>query len=88
MPSPLAAPVELASTTSADGPDITSMSLSPVEPEPAEIGGGQADVEGETTSSREAPRDIQHRHSPQQMTGSFMSESLALGHNRFHILFT
>jgi hypothetical protein len=55
-PSPLTAPVEPASTTSAVAPNITSsMSLSPVEPKPTEIGGGQADVEGETTSSREDP---------------------------------
>jgi hypothetical protein len=39
-PSPLAAPVEPASTTSVDGPDITSsMALGPFEPKPAESGG-------------------------------------------------
>ena len=54
-PSPLTALIEHASTTSTDGPDIiSSMTLGPVELEPAGPEGSQADVEGEATSSREA----------------------------------
>jgi hypothetical protein len=46
-PSPPAAPVKPASTTLADGPNITSsMTRGPHEPEPAEPGGDQATVEG------------------------------------------
>jgi hypothetical protein len=55
-PSPPAAPVEPASTTSVDGPNITSsMTWGPVEPEPTEPRRGEATIEGEDTSSREAP---------------------------------
>jgi hypothetical protein len=69
-PTPPAAPVEPASTTMADGPDPTpSTTWGPLEPAPAETGGVEAAVEGEATSSREAPQHIQHRHPPQQMIG-------------------
>jgi hypothetical protein len=55
-PTPPAAPVEPASTTSADGPDPTSSTTwGLLEPAPAENGGVEAAVEGEATSSREAP---------------------------------
>jgi hypothetical protein len=88
-PTPPAAPVEPASTTTADGPYPTpSTTWGPLEPVLAEIGGVEAAVEGEATSSREAPQHIQRRHPPQQMIGSFTSESLALGHNPFLILLT
>jgi hypothetical protein len=67
---PPAAPVDLASTTSDDGPDPTSSTTwGPLEPAPAETGGVEATVEGESTSSREAPQHIQRRHPPQQMIG-------------------
>lgn len=67
-PSPLDAPVEPASTTSVDGPDITSSTtLGPFEPEPAESGGNQATILGEANSLREVPRNIQCHHPPQQM---------------------
>jgi hypothetical protein len=56
---PPAAPVDLASTTSDDGPDPTSSTTwGPLEPAPAETGGVKAAVEGETPSSREAPHHI------------------------------
>jgi hypothetical protein len=67
-PTPPAAHVEPSSTTTADGPDPTpSTTWGPLEPAPAETGGVEAVVEGEATSSREAPQHIQHRHPPQQM---------------------
>jgi hypothetical protein len=63
-------PVQLASTTMTDGPDPTSSTTwGPLEPAPAETGGVEATVEGESTSSREAPQHIQRRHPPQQMIG-------------------
>jgi hypothetical protein len=53
---PLAAPVEPASTTLADGPDPTSSTTwGLVEPGLAEPRGGQTAVEGEATSSRKPP---------------------------------
>jgi hypothetical protein len=65
-PTPPAAPVEPASTTTADGPDPTpSTTLGPLEPGPIEAGGVEAVVEGVATSSREAPHHIHHRHPPQ-----------------------
>jgi hypothetical protein len=67
---PPAAPFEPASTTMANGPDPTpSTTWGPLEPAPTKNGGVEARVEGEATSSREAPQHIQHRHPPQQMTG-------------------
>jgi hypothetical protein len=65
---PPAVRVESASNTSADGPDPTSSTTwGPLKPVPTETGGVEAAVEGEATSSREAPHHIQHRHPPQQM---------------------
>jgi hypothetical protein len=53
---PLATPGKPASTTSADGPDPTSSTTwGPLELAPAETRGVEATVEGEVTSSREAP---------------------------------
>jgi hypothetical protein len=53
-PTPPAAPVE--PTTTADGPDPTpSTTWGSLEPALAETGGVEAAVEGEATSSREAP---------------------------------
>ena len=67
-PSPPTAPVEPTSTTSTDGPNITSSTTwGLVEPEPTKPEGGQAAIEGEATSSREAPRHVQCDHPPQQM---------------------
>jgi hypothetical protein len=58
-PTPPAAPVEPASTTMADGPDPTpSTTWGQLELAPAETGGVEAVVEGEATSSREAPQHI------------------------------
>jgi hypothetical protein len=62
-PTPPTALVEPTSTTSADGPDITSsMTWGLIKPEPAEPRGDQAAIDGEDTSSREAPQHIQCRH--------------------------
>ena len=73
-PTPPTAPLELASTTSAHGPyPSSSMTWGPHElppqPTPAEPEEAPAAVEGEATSSREAPRHIQRRHPPQTMIG-------------------
>jgi hypothetical protein len=69
-PTPLATLVEPASTTTVDGPDPTpSTTWGLLEPAAAETRGVEAAVEGEATSSREAPQHIQHRHPPQQMIG-------------------
>jgi hypothetical protein len=58
-PTPWASLVDSAYTTSTDGPDImSSMTWGPVEPEPAELRGGQAVVEGVATSAIEAPQHI------------------------------
>jgi hypothetical protein len=60
--------VEPASITSADKTDPTSSSTwGLLELASTEIGGVEATIEGEATSSREAPQHIQHRHSPEQM---------------------
>jgi hypothetical protein len=66
---PPAAPLEPVTSTSAHGPDPSSSTtwspfeqppqLAPAAPEEA-----PATVEGEATSSREAPRHIQRRHPP------------------------
>ena len=74
-PTPPAAPVDPATTTSVDGPTATSSTtwgpydqapqLVPAAPE-----GAPAAVEGEASSSREAPRHIQHRHPPSTMIGN------------------
>jgi hypothetical protein len=67
-PTPLAAPIEPASTTTADGPDPTpSTTWGPLELAPAWTGGVEAAIEGEATSSMEAPQHIQRHHPPQQM---------------------
>jgi hypothetical protein len=51
----MATPVELVSTKSNDGPDITYFTTwGPLEPEGATHGGVQATIEGEVTSSRKA----------------------------------
>jgi hypothetical protein len=69
-PTPSTALVEPASTTIADGPDPTpSTTWGPLELAPAETGGVEVVVDGEATSSREAPQHIQCRHPPQQMIG-------------------
>jgi hypothetical protein len=65
-PPPPAAPFEPASTTLANGPDPTSSTTwGPLEPTPAVTGGVEATVEGETTSSRVAPQNVQRDHHPQ-----------------------
>jgi hypothetical protein len=65
-PTPSADPVEPTSTTSVDGPDITSSTTwGLVEPKPAEPGGSHAIVDGEATSLKEAPQHIQCRYPPQ-----------------------
>ena len=73
-PTPLAAPLEPATTTSTHGRDPSSSTtwgpfeqlpqLAPAAPEKA-----PAAVEGEVTSAREAPLHIQCHHPPQQMLG-------------------
>jgi hypothetical protein len=64
-PTPPAAPVEPASTTTANRPNPTSSTTwGLLEPTPTKTGGVEATVEGEATSSREAPQHIQHRHPP------------------------
>jgi hypothetical protein len=64
-----ATPVESATTTSAHGPDPSSSTTwGPCEPPPqlapAAPKEAPAIVEGEATSSREAPQHIQRRHPP------------------------
>ena len=61
--------VESATTTSAHGPDPSSSTTwgphePPPQPTPAAPEEAPAVVEGEATSSREAPRHIQRRHPP------------------------
>jgi hypothetical protein len=69
-PCPPAAPVEHASTTLDNGPDITSSTTwCPLESDGAGLRGVQAIVEGDTTSLREALGHIQHNHPPQEMIG-------------------
>jgi hypothetical protein len=64
-PTPPAAPVEPASTTTADRPNPTpSTTWGPLEVAPAKTGGVEAAVEGEATSLREAPKYIQRRNLP------------------------
>jgi hypothetical protein len=65
-PTSSAAPVE---TTSAHGPDPSSSTTwgphePPPQPTPAAPEEALAAIEGEATSSREAPRHIQCRHPP------------------------
>jgi hypothetical protein len=65
-PSPPAAPVELASTTLADGSDpASSTTWGLLEPALAETGGVEATVEAEATSSSIALRYVQLDHPPQ-----------------------
>ena len=69
-----AAPVESATTTSAHGPNPSSSTTwgphePPPQPTPAAPKEAPAAMEGEVTSSREAPRHIQRRHPPQTMIG-------------------
>jgi hypothetical protein len=67
-PTPPAALVEPASTSTTDRPDPTpSTTWGPLEPAPVETGGVEAAIDGDATSSREAPHHIQCRHPPQQM---------------------
>ena len=88
-PTPPATPVEPASTTTADGPDPTpSTTWGPLEPAPTETGGVEAAIEGEPTSSREAPQHIQCRHPPQQMIGELHERVTRSRHSRFHIFLT
>jgi len=66
--------VESATTTSAHGPDPSSSTTwGPHEPPPQHTPAAPEEapavVEGEATSSREAPRHIQRRHPPQTMIG-------------------
>jgi hypothetical protein len=69
-PTPPAAPIKSASTTSADGLDpSSSITWGPLEPVLAETRGVEAAVEGEATSSRTALRHVQRNHPPQQMIG-------------------
>jgi hypothetical protein len=69
-----AAPVKSVTTTSAYGADPSSSTTwgphePPSQPTPAAPEEAPAAVEGEATSSREAPRHIQRRHPPQTMIG-------------------
>jgi hypothetical protein len=58
-PTPPAAPIEVASTTSANRPNpASSTTWGLLEPSPAEIGGVETAIEGEATFSREAPQHI------------------------------
>ena len=71
---PPAAPLEPTTSTSAHGPDpssSTTWGLFEQPPQPASAAPEEAlaTVEGEVTSSREAPRHIQRRHPPQTMIG-------------------
>ena len=71
---PPTAPLKPATSTSAHGPDPSSSTTwGPFEqlPQPAQTTPEEAPtaVEGEATSSREAPRHIQRRHPPQTMIG-------------------
>jgi hypothetical protein len=64
--------VESMTTTSAHGPDPSSSTTwgphePPPQPTPVAPEEALATVKGEATSSREAPRHIQHRHPPQTM---------------------
>jgi hypothetical protein len=73
-PISLAALVKSVITTSAHSPDPSSSTTwgphePPPQPTPAAPKEAPAAVEGEATSSREAPRHIQHRHPPQTMIG-------------------
>ena len=74
-PTPPAAPLEPAMSTSAHGPDPSSSTTwgpceQPPQPSPAAPKEAPAVVEGEATSSRGAPRHIQRRHPPQTMIGN------------------
>ena len=67
-PTLLAVSVKCASNTSVNGPDpASSTTWCLVKPEPAEPRGGQATIEGDATSSREAPQHIQRHHPSQEM---------------------
>jgi hypothetical protein len=73
-PTSSATTVESAMTTSAHGPDPSSSTTCgpcepPPQPAPTEPEEALAAVDGEATSSREAPRHIQRRHPPQTMIG-------------------
>jgi hypothetical protein len=64
-PTPPTTTTEPTSTTSTYGPGITSSTTwGIVELEPVEPRGGQAAIEAEANSLREAPQHIQHRHPP------------------------
>jgi hypothetical protein len=71
-PTPPATPLEPATSTSTHGPDPSTFTTwgpfeQPHQPTSAAPEEAQAAVEGKVTSSREAPRHIQHRHPPQTM---------------------
>jgi hypothetical protein len=73
-PTSSAALVKSMTTTSAHGLNPSSSTTwglhdPPPQPTPAAPKEAPAAVEGESTSSREAPRHIQHRHPPQTMIG-------------------
>ena len=74
-PTPLAAPLEPTMTTLAHGPDPSTSTTWGLfeqlpQPVPAAPKEAPAAVEGEATSSREAPRHIQRRHPPQTTIGN------------------
>jgi hypothetical protein len=71
---PPTAPLEPTTTTLAHGPNPSSSTTWDLyEPPPQSSLGAPEEapvaVEGEATSSREAPQHIQHRHLPQTMIG-------------------
>ena len=73
-PTPPATPLEPTMSTLAHGPDLSSSTTwGPCEQPPQPVSAAPeealAAVEGEATSSREAPRHIQRRHPPQTMIG-------------------
>jgi hypothetical protein len=71
---PPATPLELVMTTSSHGPDPSSsmtwgLHELPLQPTLAALKEAPAAIQGEATSSREAPQHIQHRHLPLTMIG-------------------
>jgi hypothetical protein len=81
---PLAAPVNPASTTTADGPNPTSSTTwGSLEPAPAETGGVEAAVEGRPIPHERLHITFSVATHLNRWSGSFTSESLAPGHSRF-----
>jgi hypothetical protein len=67
---PLAALVEPTSTTSDDGPNMTSSTTwGLLEPKSVEPRAAEATIDGEANSARDAPHHVQRDHPPQQMIG-------------------